>query len=170
MEKNTNINMSNESSAHNDINNITLKKKTLNGVEVIDEPNNNYNNNNDNNTSNNSYQFGNNNANNNVIGKEQFIQNNPNYHSGIIYRKELKPNRKPSVLIIFIIIVVIFFGELIYNVIANKKPSDEINSNQKTTEVTNDTEEQEITPNDEVIVDDSEIGDIIEEEITDDYE
>ena len=42
MEKNSGINMGEESSAHNDINNIVLKKKTLNGYDESNEQNNYY--------------------------------------------------------------------------------------------------------------------------------
>ncbi len=122
MEKNTNINMSSESSAHNDINQITLKKKVLDGVPEEVSKNTNsesVNSNQGNNTNNKNDVYGNN--------KDDFKSKDSNYHSGILERTEVKKDRKPSVLIIFIIIVAVFLGEIIYNAITNKKPNpDEI--------------------------------------------
>ena len=78
MEKNTEVNMSNESSAHNNINDIVLQKKRLDYGE------------NNTNTYNNRYMNSNNNNNSNMINKEikkeEFNQTNPNYHSGILER------------------------------------------------------------------------------------
>ena len=99
----TNFNMGSESSANNDINNTVLKKKKLDGIDLdIDnskkeEP---------------IKQKDEENV--KLIGKEEFKQTDPNYHSGILERKEVDEKVKPSVLIIFIIILVIFFGEVIY--------------------------------------------------------
>ena len=153
MEKNTSVNMGNESSAHNNINDIVLKKKTLNSYDEINNysaqqynnnnqynnnqyGNNQYNNNQysnqnnnpyNNNQSNNNYQYGNQNNRSTVIKKEEFRQTDPNYQSGILEKREIKEDRKPSVLIIFIIIVAVFFGEIIYHAIFNKNTSDEPN-------------------------------------------
>ena len=114
MEKNTNINLSNESSAHNDINQITLKKKTL---KPEDDSINANQSNQDNKTNNNVY--GNN--------KEDFIPKDANYHSGIIERREIKKNREPSILIIVLIIIAVFLGEIIYEAITNKPNSSSSN-------------------------------------------
>lgn len=128
MEENNNINMSNESSAHNDLNNIVLKKKRL---DIVDEEINNL----DNNPSKINYQLEeiieqkqDNNEKQNTIKKEEFKQSDPNYHSGIIETHPTKKKTKPSVLIILIIIIAVFFGEVIYNFIIKKKPSDELNN------------------------------------------
>ena len=68
----------------------------------------------------------------NTIKKEEFKQTNPNYHSGIIERNEIKKKTKPSILIIFIIILAIFFGEVIYNSITNKDNETTIPKNNTT--------------------------------------
>lgn len=138
MEKNTNINMSNESSAHNDINKITLKKKVLNGVpeeELHDSKLENINTNQGTNT------YNSNTNDNKIYGnnKDDFKPKDPNYHSGIIETKEVKKDRKPSVLIIFIILVAIFFGEIIYKTVTNKNnPNEKENNNNVTNNQQND--------------------------------
>lgn len=152
MEKNTNINMSSESSAHNDINQITLKKKVLDGVPEEVSKNTNsesVNSNQGNNTNNKNDVYGNN--------KDDFKPKDSNYHSGILERTEVKKDRKPSVLIIFIIIVAVFLGEIIYNAITNKK------SNPDEIPVTDNNTNEPVQQNDESN-NQEEINDNLEEE------
>lgn len=124
MNKNTSVNMGNESSAHNNINDIVLKKKTLNAYDEVIDNAQQYNNNQHINTN---YQNGSLNNQSTIIKKEEFIQTNPNYQSGILEKREIKENRKPSILIIFIILVAVFFGEVIYHTIFDKNSNDETN-------------------------------------------
>lgn len=125
MNKNTSVNMGNESSAHNNINDIVLKKKTLNSYDEVIDNAQQYNSNQH--INNNNYQNGSLNNQSTIIKKEEFIQTNPNYQSGILEKREIKENRKPSILIIFIILVAVFFGEVIYHTIFDKNSNDETN-------------------------------------------